>query len=101
MNINSIRYSHGELKFWSKYLISVLLLVLVRNGKAFFMRGMHKPSIRLHLLALTDQKLETPESIEAMMMEVATSVSSIASDSVKLALVDVPLPVTGGTELDD
>jgi Domain of unknown function (DUF1995) len=36
-----------------------------------------------------------------MMRDVATAISEARNAGVKLGLVDVPLPVTGGTELDD
>jgi len=45
--------------------------------------------------------LRTPESISSMMREVASSVVCAKSDGLGLVRVDIPLPVTGGTELDD
>lgn len=43
----------------------------------------------------------TPPTIDAMMSGVATSILSARASGVKLGIVELPLPVTGGTELDD
>lgn len=45
--------------------------------------------------------LKTPQSIAGMMSEAAIAVSKAHTSNVKVALVEVPIPVTGGTELDD
>ena len=36
-----------------------------------------------------------------MMIDCAIAIKSAKENSVKLALIDIPIPVTGGTELDD
>ena len=43
----------------------------------------------------------SPQSIAEMMRDVATAVAAARDANVPYGLVDVPLPVTGGTELDD
>ena len=53
---------------------------------------------------LTMTLLRKPESIQAMMMEAGRSVLAYAKeegDATKICGVEVPIPVTGGTELDD
>ena len=48
--------------------------------------------------------LKRPESIQAMMAEAGRSVIAYAKeggDETKICSVEVPIPVTGGTELDD
>lgn len=45
--------------------------------------------------------LKTPETILSMMKDVATSIVAARNDNIRSVLVDVPLPVTGGTELDE
>ena len=45
--------------------------------------------------------LQTPSSIQAMMNEVATCMRSARTDGLSCGTIDIPLPVTGGTELDD
>ncbi|KAJ1415098.1 hypothetical protein B484DRAFT_162049 [Ochromonadaceae sp. CCMP2298] len=45
--------------------------------------------------------LKTPDSILEMMREVADGLASAQAASLPLVRVDIPLPVTGGTELDD
>lgn len=47
------------------------------------------------------QRLSTPSSIQAMMTEVAISLQAARASGLSAALVEIPLPVTGGTELDD
>jgi hypothetical protein len=44
---------------------------------------------------------KSPDTIAAMMIDVAKGIAAAKENNVALALVDVPLPVTGGTELDD
>lgn len=45
--------------------------------------------------------LRTPVSIGAMMAEVAESVQMARASGLRGVFVEIPLPVTGGTELDD
>jgi hypothetical protein len=48
--------------------------------------------------------LETPSTIDIMMKDVATGILNLQrsnSTSTRIGFVDIPLPVTGGTELDD
>lgn len=45
--------------------------------------------------------LKTPDSIAGMMKEVAVGIANAQADQIPLTRVQVPLPVTGGTELDD
>lgn len=48
--------------------------------------------------------LETPSTIDAMMSELATGILNLQASnttSLRIGFVDIPLPVTGGTELDD
>lgn len=48
-----------------------------------------------------NQYVETPLSIADMMGKVAISIIEAKKMKIPIALVEVPLPVTGGTELDD
>jgi len=48
-----------------------------------------------------DPFLSLPQSISSMMNEAAVSVLEARRAKLPLTLVDVPLPVTGGTEIDD
>jgi hypothetical protein len=45
--------------------------------------------------------LKTPESVAKMMKEAAMGVANARQDKILLGRIDIPLPVTGGTELDD
>ena len=45
--------------------------------------------------------LNTPENILVMMKEVSVGVSEAKRDNIRAVLVEIPLPITGGTELDD
>jgi len=45
--------------------------------------------------------LKTPETLQEMMVDAANAVSSAMGQGVKRISVEVPLPITGGTELDD
>ena len=46
-------------------------------------------------------KLILPSTIEEMMQSCAKSIKAAKLDNIKLSLLDIPIPVTGGTELDD
>ena len=56
---------------------------------------------RNFLLSMIGKPIKTPSSIADMMKEAAVSVSAAFQDKISVALVDFPIPVTGGTELDD
>lgn len=43
----------------------------------------------------------SPQTIEEMMRNVAVAIAAARDADVPYGLVDIPLPVTGGTELDD
>jgi hypothetical protein len=57
--------------------------------------------------AAVGSKVTTPPSIEVMMLQVARAITSFTSSissmpwSSRVGVVELPLPVTGGTELDD
>ena len=46
-------------------------------------------------------ELKTPDTIFQMMNHVAKAIYNAKSDNISTMLVDIPLPVTGGTEWDD
>ena len=50
---------------------------------------------------VTSLNLRTPSSIQNMMIELADSMVSAKNSGIPIALAEIPLPVTGGTELDD
>eukprot|EP00960_Hanusia_phi_P051505 760847-Hanusia_phi.AAC.1 len=47
------------------------------------------------------EEVKAPESVAGMMQEVAAAIRAGSRDGLKRMLVEVPLPITGGTELDD
>jgi len=47
------------------------------------------------------EEVRAPESVAGMMQEVAVAIRAGREEGLKRMLVDVPLPITGGTELDD
>lgn len=55
------------------------------------------------LLATVGSKLSTPATIDSMMVEVGNAVAAFQANpsSSRVGIVELPLPVTGGTELDD
>jgi hypothetical protein len=61
------------------------------------------PLYTFALLALLQPgaTFKSPDTIAAMMVDVAKGITAAKENNVALVLVDVPLPVTGGTELDD
>ena len=85
---------------------AVALLAIFTTAWTFHLSGWRKTA-QIKSFSLYagkgDVKLQTPESIEIMMEEAAEAISALveSEDGGNLALVDVPLPVTGGTELDD
>lgn len=46
-------------------------------------------------------ELKTPDTIFQMMNHIAKAIYNAKSENISTMLVDIPLPVTGGTELDD
>lgn len=46
-------------------------------------------------------ELKTPDTIFQMMNQIAKAIYNAKSENISTMLVDIPLPVTGGTELDD
>lgn len=60
-------------------------------------------SSRKHALYMSAERpLKTPDSVASMMSEVASALLSARNAGVKRIMrVEIPLPVTGGTELDD
>ena len=76
-----------------------LLIFYVGLSDAFMKGGTWR---RLCILnASLGSKLETPSTISDMMYRVAQGIKEAKEKNIYLALVDIPLPVTGGTELDD
>lgn len=92
-----------------RHFVTILIIVNALNITALVSRNVRQTlaSLSQKTSALcagkVDVTLQTPESIEIMMEEVAQAISALleSENGSKLALVDVPLPVTGGTELDD
>ena len=52
-------------------------------------------------LDMSASSVPTPQSIGDMMQEAARAVKSAQDAGLKRVMVEVPLPITGGTELDD
>lgn len=57
--------------------------------------------LRLNEGSSGEKMLDIPQSILLMMQEAAQSVISAKDDGKPLVRIEIPLPVTGGTELDD
>ena len=79
-------------------LLLLLICMLFQHLDGFM------PSRGFFRSTMTMALLRKPESIQAMMMEAGRSVLAYAkeeSDTTKICSVEVPIPVTGGTELDD
>ena len=87
---------------------AVLTLVGLATG---FQRRTYLKSTdgkRLSLFATAvGSKVTTPPSIEVMMLQVARAITAFTSStasmpwSSRVGIIEIPLPVTGGTELDD
>lgn len=82
----------------------VVLLSLLGVSQAFVASRVTTRAGYRKLYAIRDPvvgaRLETPSTISVMMEEVSEGISA-ARGTHDLAVVDIPLPVTGGTELDD
>jgi len=91
------------------FLLGVLaLLSTLKNGTCFILRSTKNPLRPIRqtdaLSATADgRKLATPPTIDAMMVEVGKAILAFTESptSSRVGIVDLPLPVTGGTELDD
>lgn len=57
--------------------------------------------VLLTSLYSNSKMIQTPATIADMMINVAVSINEARADNISIVLVDVPLPVTGGTEIDD
>jgi len=89
------------------FLLGVLaLLTMLQQSTCFVLRSTKILPLRQidALSAAADgRKLATPPTIDAMMVEVGKAILAFAESPTpsRVGIVDLPLPVTGGTELDD
>ena len=60
-----------------------------------------KHSLIALISMVSSLQLRIPSSIQSMMVELAESMIAAKNSGIQVALAEVPLPVTGGTELDD
>ena len=53
------------------------------------------------VLKMQDASVRTPASVEAMMIELGVGMRAAREAGKNVMLAELPIPVTGGTELDD
>ncbi len=85
--------------------ILVIILSLLVSLNALASLSISSRSLRMSISSSSSikvgSKLNTPSTIQAMMRDVSKSILACKEDGLPLVSCFVPLPVTGGTELDD
>ena len=86
-----------------KLIISALTLSVLYSYKSLTVR-MKSINTKLYCQSgsnIPGSVLNTPETVQAMMVRAAAGIMKSREAGVLLSIVEVPLPVTGGTEIDD
>jgi len=98
-----------RLLIWSQLLVSLESFALFQSGIGSGGRctSLSSSSLRLSKAYTVGSRIDTPQSIAAMMKAASVSIAStyndmiLNDDSNNICLVDVPIPAVGSTELDE